>query len=55
MYSGMADCTSQAKAMLNNKKTKLVALAIVELHYYSVRQAVSSQSVSKKNSMNNFS
>jgi len=31
MYSGMAKGTSQAKAMLNSKKTKPVTLAIVEL------------------------
>jgi len=31
MYSGMAKGTSQAEAMLNSKKIKPVALAIVEL------------------------
>jgi len=31
MYSGMAKGTCQAEAMLNSKKIKPVALAIVEL------------------------
>jgi len=31
MYSGMAKGTSQAEVMSNSKKTKSVALAIVEL------------------------
>jgi len=31
MHSGMAKGTSQAEAMLNSKKIKPVALAIVEL------------------------
>jgi len=31
MYSGMAKGTSLAEAMLNSKKIKLVALAIVQL------------------------
>jgi len=32
MYSGMAKGTSEAKATLNSKKIRPVALAIVELH-----------------------
>jgi len=31
MHSGMAKGTSQAEVMLNSKKIKLMALAIVEL------------------------
>jgi len=33
MYCGMPKSTSQTEAMANSEKTKLVALAIIELHW----------------------
>jgi len=42
MYSGMAKGTSRAEVMLNSKKIKPVALAIVELRESeNIRQLVS--------------